>query len=155
MDGLRIFRVRKGIRVIIRQADSEQEIKQAFQVRTTVFVEEQHVAPEEEMDHLDNEAIHLVGLQNSHPIAASRLRFVEGYGKLERICVVQQERGKTFGAQLITHMEKIIKQHGYQGAKLNAQTHAVTFYKQLGYEVISEEFLDAGIPHVTMVKYAT
>lgn len=139
--------------MIIAQTDTEQEMEQAFQVRTTVFVKEQHVPPEEEMDHLDKEAIHFVGIQDAHPIAASRLRFAEDYGKLERICVLQQERGKSFGAQLITHMEDVITQHGYQKAKLNAQTHAVNFYKHLGYEIISGEFLDAGIPHVTMIKY--
>lgn len=139
--------------MIIRQADTEQTIKQAFQIRTTVFVKEQHVPLEEEMDHFEEEATHFVGVHDSRPIAASRLRFAEDYGKLERICILQQERGKSFGSQLITHMEEVIMQHGYQKAKLNAQTHAANFYQYLGYEIISDEFLDAGIPHVTMIKY--
>jgi predicted GNAT family N-acyltransferase len=52
-------------------------------------------------------------------------------------------------------MEKIeayAQVHGSKKFKLNAQTHAIPFYSRLGYEVASDEFLDAGIPHKTMVK---
>lgn len=49
-------------------------------------------------------------------------------------------------------MEETIKKHGYFKAKLNAQKYAEEFYKKLGYQTISDEFLDAGIPHITMVK---
>ncbi|MEW9674939.1 GNAT family N-acetyltransferase [Lentibacillus sp. L22] len=138
--------------MIIKRARTEQEIKQAFQVRTTVFVDEQHVPPEEEIDHFDKEAIHFIGIQDNHAIAASRLRFTEDYGKLERICVMKDARGKSYGSELIRKMETEIMENGYQKAKLNAQTHAEKFYKRLGYETISGEFLDAGIPHVTMIK---
>ncbi|WP_407703013.1 GNAT family N-acetyltransferase [Virgibacillus tibetensis] len=117
-----------------------------------VFVEEQKVPPEEELDEHDKTAIHFIGYENNEPIAASRLRFVEGYGKLERICVLKNHRGKSHGRQIILAMEKLISSKGYSKAKLNAQTHAENFYQRLGYKTISGEFLDAGIPHVTMVK---
>ncbi|MGY0694234.1 GNAT family N-acetyltransferase [Virgibacillus sp. FSP13] len=131
---------------------SEQEKQQAFEVRTTVFVKEQNVPPEEELDQYDEEAIHFICYQDGEPIAASRLRFVDKYGKLERICVLKEQRGKSYGAQLMQAMEAEIVKNGYQQAKLNAQTHAENFYKRLGYETVSGEFLDAGIPHVTMIK---
>ncbi|MTW87224.1 GNAT family N-acetyltransferase [Virgibacillus dakarensis] len=138
--------------MMIKKANSDQEIKQAFQVRTTVFVDEQHVPPEEELDHFDKEAVHFIVIQNDSPIAASRLRFAGDYGKLERICVLKEQRGKSYGAQLIQAMETETAKKGYRKAKLNAQTHAENFYKRLGYETVSGEFLDAGIPHVTMIK---
>ncbi|MBT2215460.1 GNAT family N-acetyltransferase [Virgibacillus dakarensis] len=138
--------------MMIKKANSDQEIQQAFQVRTTVFVDEQHVPPEEELDHFDKEAIHFIVIQNDSPIAASRLRFAGDYGKLERICVLKEQRGKSYGAQLIQAMETETVKKGYRKAKLNAQTHAENFYKRLGYETVSGEFLDAGIPHVTMIK---
>ncbi|MEN1967204.1 GNAT family N-acetyltransferase [Lentibacillus sp. N15] len=141
--------------MIVKRAVREQEIKQAFHVRTTVFVHEQHVPPEEEIDHFDKAATHFIGIQDNTAIAASRLRFTGDYGKLERICVVKEQRGKSYGTQLIAEMEAEIIENGYQKAKLNAQTHAEIFYKQLGYETISGEFLDAGIPHVTMIKQLT
>lgn len=136
----------------IKIVKTDEEKQQVFNVRTTVFVNEQNVPPEEELDVFDEHALHLAGYDIDKPIAASRVRFVDDYGKLERICVLKKYRGKSYGSKLIQEMEAIIKREGYTQAKLNAQTHAIDFYHRLGYETISEEFLDAGIPHVAMVK---
>jgi predicted GNAT family N-acyltransferase len=136
----------------IKIVETEKEKEHAFQVRTIVFVEEQLVPVEEEIDEHDKTAIHFVGYEDQTPIAASRLRFVEEYGKLERICVLKEFRGKSHGKEIIAVMEEMIKRNGYQKAKLNAQTHAEGFYQKLGYKTVSDEFLDAGIPHVTMIK---
>ncbi|WP_404451790.1 GNAT family N-acetyltransferase [Virgibacillus necropolis] len=136
----------------IKQVETNGELEQAYHVRTVVFVEEQKVPPEEELDEYDKEANHFVGYVNEVPIAASRLRFVDSYGKLERICVLDTERGKSYGKMIIQRMEFEIKNNGFEKAKLNAQTHAEEFYQRLGYETVSGEFMDAGIPHVTMIK---
>jgi predicted GNAT family N-acyltransferase len=133
-------------------AENNKELDQAYTIRMKVFVDEQNVPPEVELDEHDRTAIHFIGYQEAEAIAASRLRFTEDYGKLERICVLKSFRGKSYGKQLIQAMEETIKKHHYQKAKLNAQTHAVTFYESLGYRAVSDEFMDAGIPHVTMVK---
>ncbi|MFC2949902.1 GNAT family N-acetyltransferase [Virgibacillus sediminis] len=137
----------------IKIVETEQEKQQAFKVRTTVFIEEQKVPPEEEIDQYDETATHLIGYnEQGEPVAASRLRFVDEFGKLERICVLKEERGKSYGAELIKAMERIIAEKGARKSKLNAQTHAEGFYQHLGYRTISGEFLDAGIPHVAMIK---
>ncbi|MGM8214635.1 GNAT family N-acetyltransferase [Bacillaceae bacterium W0354] len=132
---------------------TKEQLDEAFQIRKTVFIDEQNVPANLEMDEHDETAIHFVGYdENQKPIAASRLRFIDDYGKLERICVLKEHRGKQFGKSIILQMEEYIKQHGYQKSKLNAQSYAETFYKKLGYKTISDEFMDAGIPHVTMIK---
>ena len=137
----------------ITVANTEQQINDAYHVRMTVFVEEQKVPQEEEIDEHDKTAIHFIGYEAQEtPVAASRLRFVDEYGKLERICVLKNYRGKHFGQQMIHAMEEMIGTKGYQKAKLNAQTQAEDFYRQLGYKTISGEFMDAGIPHVAMIK---
>lgn len=136
----------------IKIAETNTELEQAYQVRMAVFVEEQHVSPEIELDEHDSTAVHFIGYDEEAPISASRLRFVDHYGKLERICVLKEHRGKSYGSQMIQSMEANVSGKGYHKAKLNAQTHAIEFYQRLGYETVSGEFLDAGIPHVTMIK---
>ncbi len=136
----------------IQVAETNKQREQAYHVRMVVFVEEQNVPPAEELDAFDEQAIHFVGYQKTVPIAASRLRFADDYGKLERICILKPQRGKSYGTALIKNMEDMIVKKGYSKAKLNAQTHAEAFYERLGYQTVSGEFLDAGIPHVTMVK---
>lgn len=138
--------------MIIKNAITEEEINQAYHIRTIVFVNEQGVSMDEEIDEFDQDAIHFVGYSKDKPIAASRLRYLKNYGKLERICIIQEERGKSYGTQMIKKMEDTVLKEGYSQTILNAQTLAVPFYEQQGYHVISDEFLDAGIPHVTMKK---
>lgn len=136
----------------IQIAETDKQQEQAFHVRMMVFVEEQNVPAEEEIDAYDEEAIHFIGYQRTRPIAAGRLRFIDDYGKLERICILKPKRGNSFGKQLMQRMEETLRSRGYSKAKLHAQTQAQGFYHRLGYQTISGEFLDAGIPHVTMEK---
>lgn len=136
----------------IKIVTTPEEIKHAYFIRTTVFVDEQKVPMEEEIDEYEKDAIHFIGYAENKVVAASRLRFVDGYGKLERICILKPYRGRSYGKQIIEQMENEISKNGYIKAKLHAQTHAKEFYEQLGYIVISDEFMDAGIPHVAMAK---
>lgn len=138
--------------MIVKQVKTARERKDAFQVRMTVFVDEQNVPPEEELDAHDETAIHFIGYEQEQTVCASRLRFINDFGKLERICVLQPFRGKDFGKMLMQEMEQMILDKGYKKAKLNAQIQVEDFYKKLGYETVSDTFMDAGIPHVTMIK---
>src|SRR5699024_11497205 len=94
---------KRSVKITI--ANTEQDRDHALQIRTTVFIDEQNVPPEEEIDAFDKEAIHFIGYNDNAPVAASRLRFVKEYGKLERICVLKDQRGKGYGKQLIEAME--------------------------------------------------
>ncbi|GGD18469.1 GNAT family N-acetyltransferase [Pontibacillus salipaludis] len=136
----------------IEEVTTDQQLEDAYSVRKIVFVEEQNVSMEEEMDEFDGVATHFVGYEGDQPISASRLRFVDEYAKLERICMIKSSRGQGLGKQMILHMEDHAKDMGYLKSKLNAQIQALGFYESLGYKVVSEEFMDAGIPHVTMIK---
>lgn len=136
----------------IKVVSTTEEKDVAFDIRKKVFVDEQQVPLHLEMDEHDEHAIHFICYEEDVPVGASRLRFVQTYGKLERICILQPYRLKSYGQRLIHKMEKEIRSHGYRHATLNAQTVAQAFYERLGYEVVSEPFFDAGMPHVTMTK---
>ncbi len=132
--------------------NSDETLQTAFDIRKKVFVEEQQVPMEIEIDEYEDEAIHFICSDGEEYVGASRLRFVDDYGKLERICVLQEARGKHFGKYLIAAMEEEIVRQNIKEARLNAQTRAVTLYESVGYEVVSGEFMDANIPHVEMMK---
>lgn len=136
----------------IEKVTSDQQLAEALHIRKVVFIEEQNVPPELEQDEHDQTAIHVIGYQNHLPIATGRIRLIDDYGKLERIAVLKEHRGKSYGTQMIDYMEKIIVSKGYKKSILNAQTHATNFYEKLGYKIVSDEFMDAGISHVTMEK---
>ncbi|MGG5253224.1 GNAT family N-acetyltransferase [Neobacillus sp. SM06] len=131
---------------------NKKQLEDAFFVRKTVFVEEQNVPVEEEIDQYEDDSHHFVLYKGEAPIAAGRFRIVDGYGKVERICVLKEARGTGAGKEIMNRIENFASEKGLEKLKLNAQTHAIHFYERLGYEVVSDEFMDAGIPHKTMIK---
>jgi predicted GNAT family N-acyltransferase len=138
--------------VNLKIVENETELNDAYSVRKIVFVAEQNVSLEEEIDQFEDEATHFVLYQENAPIGAGRFRIVDEYGKVERICVLADSRKSGAGKEIMNGIEKFASDRGLKKLKLNAQTHAIPFYARLGYEVVSEEFLDAGIPHKTMIK---
>ncbi|WP_347861152.1 GNAT family N-acetyltransferase [Salimicrobium sp. PL1-032A] len=136
----------------VKIVETNNEKEDAYRVRRDVFIEEQGVTEEEEHDGLDEVAVHFVGYENDIPVAAARLRIMDTYGKLERICVTKEHRGRSFGKDIILKMEEYVAKQGRDVSKLNAQTRAEGFYQSLGYQTTSGEFMDADIPHVAMEK---
>ncbi|MGM0826888.1 MAG: GNAT family N-acetyltransferase [Bacillota bacterium] len=133
-------------------AKTEDQIQEVFNIRKTVFVEEQNVPLEEEIDEFENESTHFVLYDQTVAVGAGRFRILDGIGKVERICVLESVRGKGAGREIMLAIEEHAKQQPLSQLKLNAQTYAIPFYEGLGYKVTSDEFLDAGIPHKTMKK---
>ncbi|MDQ6596581.1 GNAT family N-acetyltransferase [Bacillus salipaludis] len=136
----------------VKIVENEKELEDAFSVRRTVFIDEQNVPEAEEIDQHEEEATHFVLYHEGSPIGAGRFRLVDGFGKVERICIMKQARGTGAGKTIMNGIEDYARKMGIQKLKLNSQTYAIPFYGGLGYEVVSEEFMDAGIPHKTMVK---
>src|SRR5699024_3927300 len=123
-------------------------------IRHAVFVNEQKVPIEEVIDEFDesDSVIHLLCTHQSTQIAASGIRFVDNYAKLERIVDLIEFRVRQLGVYMVKAMEVVILTEDCIHAVLNAQTYAEEFYKKLGYTKISDVFMDAGIPHITMDK---
>lgn len=138
----------------IIHVDSTEELNDAYVVRKKVFVEEQQVPPELEIDEYEDHSEHFVAYNEQHiPVGAGRLRPLSNTeAKVERICVAQSERGNSLGAQIMQVLETAAQEKGIQTLLLHAQDHAERFYQRLGYQTISEPFDEAGIIHVKMKK---
>lgn len=90
-------------------AENETQLNDALSVRKDVFVNEQNVPLEEEVDQYDtlDAATHFVVYSNDKtPIGAGRLRTIDGSGKIERICILKNFR-KTGAGKLL--MEEILR----------------------------------------------
>ncbi|MGO0062168.1 GNAT family N-acetyltransferase [Brevibacillus fluminis] len=140
----------------IRVAETEADRDAAFFVRRAVFIDEQQVPEEIEMDQFDERfspTIHFVATKGTQPVGAARLRtYADGIGKVERVAVTETERGTGLGRALMEVLEQTARGQGYEKLKLNAQCHAQRFYEKLGYEQVGEMFVEAGIDHVAMEK---
>lgn len=137
----------------VKIVTSERERQEAFFVRRKVFVEEQGVPLNLELDELDKTADHFVVYNEDKPIGAGRIREIEiGTGKVERVCVLPTYRGKHLGNLMMNALEKHAVSKGFHKIILNAQSYAIPFYEKLGYVIASTEFMDADIPHRRMEK---
>ena len=118
-------------------------------IRKTVFIHEQNVPPELEFDGLDNSAIHaLISIEGEY-VATGRLL---DDGHIGRVAILKAYRNQKLGSKLVLSLVEEAKQKGYSRVYLGSQTHAIGFYQKLGFSAFGEEFMDAGIPHLSMGK---
>ncbi len=142
--------------VDIRIVQTGREKQDALDVRKFVFIEEQQVPEDLEIDEHDEpsaKTVHFVAYVEQIPVGAGRLRtYTDGVGKVERVAVMKNQRGTGLGAQLMRVIEQEAVRQGYKKLKLNAQCHAQRFYEKLGYHPVGEVFDEAGIDHIAMEK---
>ena len=137
----------------VRRVETDNELTDALAVRRAVFVEEQGVPEHLEVDGNDDSATHFVAYDGDRPVGAARLRpYDDSTAKVERVAVLETERGAGIGRRLMDAVETAAADDGYESVVLHAQVPVVGFYERLDYEVTSEEFEDAGIPHHEMWK---
>ncbi|WP_342512393.1 GNAT family N-acetyltransferase [Sporosarcina sp. FSL K6-1522] len=131
------------------------DLEKAFSIRKAVFVEEQGVALESEFDEFDtlnDRSEHILVYHQEQPVGTGRIRWVEGVGKLERICILEPYRKFGLGKVIIKALEEIAEDKGLLQVKLHGQTQAAGFYEKLGYQTSSGVFMEEGIPHILMMK---
>ncbi len=117
-------------------------------LRRTVFIEEQGVSETDEVDGLDDRAIHLLAVLDDRPVGTARILLKGAVGKIGRVCVLPEARGTGLGVALIqAALDSLRALPGLTEAELGAQTRATAFYDKLGFVAEGDEFLDAGIAH--------
>ena len=120
---------------------------QAAPIRFEVFVEEQRVPAEMELDEFDALSCHALALVDGRPVGTGRLL---PDGHIGRMAVLPGWRGHGVGAALLQALIAEAARRGLREVALNAQTHALAFYRRHGFEAVGEVFMEAGIPHRAM-----
>jgi len=137
----------------LRVATTETDILKVMVVRGIVFIEEQQVDWEGEIDEFEAEAVHFLGEVAGQPVATGRLRILgDGRAKIERIAVRPAWRGQGY-AQKMVHF--VLDHAAAQGARrylMHAQVHLQKFYEDFGFHREGEIFSECGIDHITMVR---
>jgi predicted GNAT family N-acyltransferase len=131
----------------------QDEIAAIKNIRTRVFQEEQGIAAELEFDGLDATAIHLLAYLNEEAVGTTRIREIDANtSKIERLAVLPVARKQGVGRELMIAALKAIAQQHKSLAIVHAQAYIAPLYQQLGFDMVGEEFSEAGIPHVKMIK---
>ena len=135
------------VRVV--DADYAHDFERLRQIRFAVFVDEQRVPAEIELDERDPQCLHALAMVGDDAVGTARIDIARD-GKVGRLAVLAAHRRRGIGAALMLHLHALARQHGLASVWCHAQTSAADFYESLGYRRCSDVFVEAGIDHVEM-----
>lgn len=144
----------------IKLVETEEEMEAAIAVRFRVFVTEQEVPAEEELDEIDATATHAIAIamHRGQPqvVATGRVfyRDEDSAARIGRMAVDVEWRRNGIGGRLLTFLEEEAASQGVTTYVLNAQEYVKDFYAAHGYVERGETFLEADIVHILMRKEA-
>ncbi|USX24316.1 GNAT family N-acetyltransferase [Oxalobacteraceae bacterium OTU3CINTB1] len=132
----------------IRSGDWNVLQEDARMIRFEVFVEEQKVPAELEMDAMDAVCLHAVAYDAAGtPVGTGRLL---PDGHIGRMAVRKSGRGAGVGGALLQTLMAQARARGDRQVVLSAQSHAAPFYQRHGFAIEGDEFFEAGIAHINM-----
>lgn len=124
-------------------------LAKAHEIRTKVFVEEQNVDANLELDDYDKIAQHYLAFIDSYPVATSRWRITDKGIKLERFAVLKEFRNNKIGEKLLTRVLSDVLPYKME-IYLHSQANALNIYLRNGFNIEGNEFEEAGIKHYKM-----
>lgn len=151
-----IYHNRRGPAVpefTVRQAVSEEDVLKVLVLRGIVFIEEQGVDWEGEIDEFEKTAFHVLGEEDGQPVAAGRLRELDGgWWKIERIAVRPRWRGRGYARAVVRFILDHAQAQGAVKFKLHAQVYLEKFYEDFGFTRQGKVFDECGIDHILMIR---
>ena len=139
--------------VAVKLVETEAELEEAIGVRMRVFVIEQAIPAEEELDQEDATATHIIAHCRGRVIGAGRLVLGEDLtARIGRMAVDQPWRRQGVGGRILQYLEAEARSQGMVRASLHAQEYVKGFYAAHGYREHGDLFLEVDIPHIEMRK---
>lgn len=124
----------------------------AFLVRQEVFIQEQGIPADLELDEFDPSAVHALAYQGAQCIGTGRLTDLGGgQAQIGRMAVLAKFRGKGIGKQILQKLVDLAASQGVRGIILHSQVSAIPFYEKLGFQVQGGVYDEASIPHRNMM----
>ncbi len=136
----------------IHRVETDEERTTAYEIRKQVFITEQQIDPALERDEHDDTAWHWLAFADGEAVATVRLVKEDRGAKLGRMAVLPLFRRQGVGRSLMAAVEGFAKEQELSHIRLHSQASARAFYLALGYVEAGRPFLEAGIPHVEMIK---
>jgi predicted GNAT family N-acyltransferase len=124
----------------------------AFFVRQVVFIQEQGVPAELEVDEFDSSAIHALAYHDGQCIGTGRLVDLGSkQAQIGRMAVLAQFRNQGIGTSLLKKLIELAHSKGAKSLLLHSQVTAIPFYEKLGFRAEGSAYDEAGIAHRNMI----
>lgn len=137
----------------IIEVKSKQHYGMCAALRTLVYVMEQDCPLLVEFDDLEEQATDFLAFEDDVPVGTIRYRLIDAHtGKLERLVLLSQARGKGYSKQLIQRiLDELSVKQGVNHIVLSSQDYIIPLYEGFGFQVVGDGYLEAGIAHHKMV----
>jgi len=138
---------------IIKIAESEDELKEYFRIRNEVFVREQRIFPETDVDEYDRNSIHIIAVESSSSDVVGVVRCYSKDGNTwfgGRLGALPDYRNGRVGSRLVRFAVNTAKSKGCKKFLAYIQPNNVRFFQRLDWEKIGEPIIYHGIPHQLM-----
>lgn len=135
--------------ITVRLGDWRELAAQATPIRFEVFVDEQKVPADMELDEFDAQSCHALALAGAEVVGTGRLL---PDGHIGRMAVLADWRGRGVGAALLQALINEAERLGMRRLVLSAQTHALGFYLRFGFVPEGDVYDEAGLPHQAMLR---
>ena len=121
-----------------------------LQLRELVFTFG-HKCDEADIDDVDRTALHFTAYSGSALVGYLRVYQKDGKVKMGRIVVHPDHQGKGLGREMMV-LAILYLQQSFPGKtiEMSAQYHLEKFYQSLGFQTVSDIYMEAGIQHVSM-----
>lgn len=130
----------------------ERVSEHAYLIRKQVFIAEQGVPEELELDELDLSALHALAYQDGRCVGTGRLVDLgNGQAQIGRMAVLPNFRGQGIGREILERLLLAATAEGVSSLILHAQLTAMPFYEKLGFVGQGSLYEEAGIPHRNMM----
>jgi predicted GNAT family N-acyltransferase len=138
-------------RITVKTVSCEKELEQALRIRIRVFVREQGVPAEIELDDDDKRAVHFLAAVGRRTVGTARLVMRGDNAKIGRMAVLKSHRRKSIGQKLLSRAIMSAKKQGARKIYLHAQIAVIGFYESAAFRCVGPVFDEAGIAHRKMV----
>ena len=140
--------------ITVKLVETEEDMEAAVSIRFRVFVDEQSVPAEIELDEYDAVATHAIAVEDGQAIGTGRMYFEDGEAHIGRMAVDLPHRRRGVGGLVLRFLEQEAQAQGASEIVLHAQDYVKAFYAAHGYIEHGDTFMEAGILHVEMRKEA-
>lgn len=139
------------LKVTVKRVTGDAELARAYAIRIRVFVTEQGVPREIELDEDDRRAIHLLAMVGDRAVGTARVVLHHGAAKIGRMAVLKSYRRRGIGAKLLGRALTAARRLKPRRIYLHAQVAVSAFYQRMNFHPVGGIFDEAGIPHVKMI----
>lgn len=141
----------------VREVGDARDLAEVIAIRRAVFTDEQHLTDVVDRDPYDSGpgSVQMLARVDGEPVGVGRLHVGRGEGQIAWVAVLPPYRGRGIGWRIMDALLTAAERLGAARVTLSAQTHAIDFYRLLGFEAVGDTFRMSDIEHITMVREAT